>query len=84
VADQLHDGNPTKKAGLDFVLHFEAKHGAGSRSLFAATAWDALKGLKDHVGSQAVFTMSPTDHNGVVSRSQVMVRIEGGAWKLQS
>jgi len=113
VAEQLPDSNPTKKVGVDFVQRFEAKHGAGSRSLFAATAWDALgmlqvaarealkkakpgtpefrsalrdglEGLKDYVGAQAVFTMTPADHNGVDARSQVMVRIEGGHWKLQN
>jgi branched-chain amino acid transport system substrate-binding protein len=112
VAEQLPDSHPTKKAGVDFVQRFEGKYGAGSRSLFAATAWDALgmmqiaarealkkarpgtpefrsalrdalEGLKDHVGAQAVFNMSATDHNGVDSRSQVLVRIEGGTWKLQ-
>jgi len=112
VAEQLPEGNPTKKAGLDFVQRFEARYGAGSRSLFAATAWDALgmmqvaarealkkakpgtpefrsalrdalEALRDYPGSQAVFTMSPTDHNGVDGRSQVMVKIEGGTWKLQ-
>jgi hypothetical protein len=27
--------------------------------------------------------MSPKDHNGVDARSQVLVKIEGGQWKLQ-
>ena len=83
-----------------------------SRSLFAATAWDALliaqqasrealkkakpgtpefrtalrdaiEGLRDFVGSEGVYNMSPTDHNGVDARSQVMVKIENGGWKLQ-
>ena len=112
VAEQLPDSNASKKPALDFVQRFEARHGAGSRSLFAATAWDALlmlqqasrealkkakpgtpefrsalrdalEGLHDFVGAQGVFNMSPADHNGVYQRSQVMVRIEGGAWKLQ-
>jgi len=26
--------------------------------------------------------MSPTNHNGLDARGQVMVRIEGGKWKL--
>jgi len=112
VAEQLPDSNPTKKAAVDFVQRFERAHGAGSRSLFAATAWDALliiqhasreamrkarpgtpefraslrdaiEGLKDFVGSEGVYSMSASDHNGVDSRSQVMIRIENGAWKLQ-
>ena len=42
VAEQLPDSNPVKKAAVDFVRRFEAQHGPNSRSLFAATAWDAL------------------------------------------
>ena len=112
VAEQLPDASPVKRPALDFVQRFETKYGAGSRSLFAATMWDALlivqqsagvaakkakpgtpefrsalrdtlEGLREFVGSQGVFTMSPNDHNGVDQRSQVMVRIEGGTWKLQ-
>lgn len=112
VAEQLPDASPVKRPALDFVQRFEAKYGAGSRSLFAATMWDALlivqqsagiaakkarpgtpefrsalrdtiEGLREFVGSQGVFTMGPADHNGVDQRSQVMVRIEGGTWKLQ-
>ena len=31
-----------KKAAVDFVQRFEARQGPNSRSLFAATAWDAM------------------------------------------
>jgi branched-chain amino acid transport system substrate-binding protein len=120
---RLHDGGagagrraaagcePGQEA-LDFVQRFEKAQGPGSRSLFAATAWDALlivqnasrdalkkgkpgtpafraalrdaiEGLHDFVGSEGVYTMSASDHNGVDARSQVMVKIENGAWKLQ-
>ena len=41
VAEQLPDSNPVKAPGVDYVKRYEAKHGAGSRSLFGATAWDA-------------------------------------------
>ena len=41
VAEQLPDSHPSKKAGLEFVQKYEAAYGAGSRSLFAALAWDA-------------------------------------------
>ena len=112
VAEQLPPSNPTRTQAVDFVNRFEKAHGPGSRSLFAATAWDALlivqqaareamkkarpgtpefraalrdaiEGLKDFVGSEGVYNMSPTDHNGVDTRSQVMVKIENGTWKLQ-
>ncbi len=112
VAEQLPDSNPSKKPAVDFVGRFEKAYGPGSRSLFAATAWDALlivqqaareamkkakpgtaefraalrdaiEGLRDFVGSEGVYTMSPSDHNGVDARSQVMIKIENGGWKLQ-
>ena len=112
VAEQLPDANATKKPAVDFVTRFEKANGPNSRSLFAATAWDAMliiqqasreamkkakpgtpefrvalrdaiEGLKDFVGSEGVYTMTPADHNGVDARSQVMVKIENGGWKLQ-
>ena len=112
VAEQLPESNPVKKAAVDFVQRFEKAQGPASRSLFAATAWDALlivdqasrealkkakpgtpafraalrdaiEGLRDFVGSEGVYSMSASDHNGVDARSQVMVRIENGGWKLQ-
>ena len=111
VADQLPDSNPVKGPGVAYVKRYEAKHGAGSRSLFGATAWDAhlwlnaaipaalkkgkpgtpefrlalrdgLEGLREFVGAQGVFNLSDKDHNGVDDRSQVMVQVESGAWKL--
>jgi branched-chain amino acid transport system substrate-binding protein len=111
VADQLPDANPVKGPGTDYVQRYEAKYGAGSRSLFGATAWDAhlwlnaaipvalkkgkpgteefrlalrdaIEGLKEFVGTQGVFNLSATDHNGVDARSQVMVKVDGGQWKL--
>ena len=42
VAEQLPDSSAVKKPAVDFVQRFETKYGAGSRSLFAATMWDAL------------------------------------------
>ena len=112
VADQLPDSSSVKKVAVDFVQRFEARHGPNSRSLFAATAWDALlivqqaarealkkarpgtpefrvalrdaiEGVRDFVGSEGVYNMSATDHNGVDGRSQVLVKIENGGWKLQ-
>jgi branched-chain amino acid transport system substrate-binding protein len=112
VPEQLPDSNPTKKAGLDYVQRYEAKYGAGSRSLFGATAWDALliaqqaarealkkakpgtpefraalrdaiENLRDFAGAEGVYNMSDKDHNGVDTRSQVLVKIENGVWKVQ-
>jgi branched-chain amino acid transport system substrate-binding protein len=43
---------------------------------------DALESTRDLVGAHGVFNMSPQDHNGLDQRSRVMVKIEGGGWRL--
>ncbi len=47
VPEQLPASNPIRKVALDYVQRFEAKHGAGSRSLFGASAWDAMLIVQD-------------------------------------
>ena len=113
VAEQLPDSSMLKKPASDYVKRYESVYGAGSRSLFAASAWtaimwleaavpqalkkarpgtpefraalrDALESMKDIVTPEAIYTMSPTNHNGADQRSQVIVRIVEGAWKLQN
>ncbi len=41
VAEQLPDNGDLTKSSMDFVRRYEAKHGAASRSLFGALAWDS-------------------------------------------
>jgi branched-chain amino acid transport system substrate-binding protein len=43
ITEQLPNGYPTKKAGLEFLKIYEAKYGAGTRSQYAGHAWDATK-----------------------------------------
>ncbi|SMP74613.1 branched-chain amino acid transport system substrate-binding protein [Noviherbaspirillum suwonense] len=43
---------------------------------------DALEGMKEVVSPEGVFNMSAANHNGLDARGQVMVRIDGGKWKL--
>ena len=112
VGDQLPDSSPIKKIAVDFLKKSDAAVGIQNRSLFGATAWDALliadqaarnalksnkpgtlefrtairdniEQLKNFVGTEGVYTMSPQDHNGVDERSQVMIRIENGKWVYQ-
>lgn len=109
VAEQLEDNNPAKPQALKYVAAYEGKYGAGSRSLFGATVWDAfllienaapkalaagkpgtvefrtalrnaIEETKEFAGSQGVFTMSPTNHNGTDERAEVLVKIEDGKW----
>jgi branched-chain amino acid transport system substrate-binding protein len=112
VGDQLPDSSPIKKIAVDFLKKSDAAVGVQNRSLFGATAWDALliadqaarnalktskpgtvefrtairdniEQLKNFVGTEGVYTMSPQDHNGVDERSQVMIKIENGKWIYQ-
>ncbi|MDB5759256.1 MAG: branched chain amino acid-binding protein [Burkholderia sp.] len=43
---------------------------------------DALEGMKEVVSPEGVFNMSASNHNGLDARSQVMVKVDGGKWKL--
>jgi branched-chain amino acid transport system substrate-binding protein len=43
---------------------------------------DALEGTKNYVGVSGIFNMSPEDHNGLTPDAFVMVKIEGGQFKL--
>ena len=49
---------------------------------FRTALRDALETMKEIVTPEAVYTMSATNHNGADQRSQVLVRIVGGTWKL--
>lgn len=42
VAEQLPDGNPSKKAALDYVQKYDKLFGAGMRNQFAAHTYDTL------------------------------------------
>jgi len=44
---------------------------------------DALEQVHELAGAHGIFNMSPTDHLGLDQRARVMVKIDGGAWKLQ-
>jgi branched-chain amino acid transport system substrate-binding protein len=43
---------------------------------------DALEASKEVVAAHGVFTMSPTDHQGLDKRARVLVKVENGDWKL--
>lgn len=51
---------------------------------FRAALRDALESNKEVVASHGVFNMTATDHFGLDERSHVLVRIEGGNYKLVS
>lgn len=113
VVEQLSQGNPIKAVASDYVSRYEAKYGAGSRTLFGAYAWDAVlllqraipealktakpgtvefrRALRDALEqtrnfpvTNGVVNMSEQDHSGLDRRARVMVRIDGGRWKVDS
>jgi branched-chain amino acid transport system substrate-binding protein len=49
---------------------------------FRAALREALENVKNVVGTHGVYTMSPANHNGMDERARVMVRVEGGEWRL--
>jgi branched-chain amino acid transport system substrate-binding protein len=49
---------------------------------FRAALRESLENLREVVGTHAVYTTSPSDHNGVDDRGRVMVTVQGGGWKL--
>ena len=42
----------------------------------------ALEGMKDLPGAHGIFSMTPTNHNGLDTRARVMVQVSDGKWKL--
>jgi branched-chain amino acid transport system substrate-binding protein len=50
---------------------------------FRAALRDALEGLKNVTLSHGIVNMSAQDHLGFDQRARVMVKVEGGTWKLQ-
>ncbi len=46
VGEQLPADHPSRDNAVDYLTRYEAKHGAGSRSLFGSMAWTALNWLE--------------------------------------
>jgi branched-chain amino acid transport system substrate-binding protein len=42
VVDELPEGNPAKRVGVEFKQKYEALYGAGSMTTFAGNMWDAI------------------------------------------
>ncbi len=43
---------------------------------------DALENAKEVAGSNGIFNMNASDHNGMDNRARVIVKIENGKWVL--
>jgi len=70
---------------LDVAIPIAIKKGQPGTVQFREALRDALENdIHNVVGVQAVFNMTPEDHNGVDQRGMVMVKVVNGAWKLIS
>ena len=58
VGDQLPDSSPIKKVAVEFLKKSDAALGVQNRSLFGATAWDALL-ISDQAAKSALKTSKP-------------------------
>jgi branched-chain amino acid transport system substrate-binding protein len=58
------------------------KKGQPGTPEFRKALRDALESTRNLTAAHGVFNMSPQDHLGFDQRSRVMVKIEGGNWKL--
>ncbi len=58
------------------------KKGQPGTPEFRTALRDALEATRELAATHGVFNMSPKDHNGFDERARVMVKVEGGTWKL--
>jgi branched-chain amino acid transport system substrate-binding protein len=49
---------------------------------FRVALRDALEGIKELVGTQGVYTMTPQDHSGFDRRGRELMVLKDGAWRL--
>jgi len=67
---------------LDAAIPVAVKKARPGTPEFRQALRDALEGLNEVAGTHAVYTLSPSNHNGVDRRGRVLVRVENGAFKL--
>ena len=65
---------------LQHAIPDALKKGQPGTKAFRAALRDALESGKDVAGSNGVFSINATDHNGMDNRARVIVRIENGKW----
>ncbi len=59
-----------------------ARKGRPGTPEFRSALRDALEGVKDLVGTQGVYTMTPADHSGFDQRGRVLMELRDGSWRL--
>jgi branched-chain amino acid transport system substrate-binding protein len=67
---------------LERTIPLAAKQAKPGTPEFRAALRDSLEGVKELVGAQGVYNMTPQDHSGFDGRSIVMVAVKNGNWSL--
>ncbi|CAG0967523.1 hypothetical protein BURK1_01044 [Burkholderiales bacterium] len=67
---------------LERAIPFALKSGKPGTEAFRVALRDALEASREVVGTQGVFTMSATDHNGMDERARVPVVVRDGRFRL--
>lgn len=68
---------------LQVAVPVALKSGKPGTVQFREALRSALENVKGVVGAAAVYTMTPTDHNGVDAIGMAALKIENGNWKLE-
>ena len=58
-----------------------ARKASPGTEAFRVALRDALEGLRDVVGTQGVYTMTPADHSGFDKRGRELMQLQGGVWR---
>lgn len=74
----VYDGGLLLSAAVPVAL----KSGKPGTVEFRNALRDALEQVKELVGPQGVYTMTPADHSGFDERGRVLLTVRGGAWHL--
>ena len=67
---------------IDGAIPVALKAGKPGTTEFRDALRTGMEQTHELVGTHGVYTMSPTDHNGMDGRARVMVQVQDGAWKL--
>jgi branched-chain amino acid transport system substrate-binding protein len=67
---------------LDAAIPAATKKAKPGTPEFRAALRDALENVKNVVGTHGVYNLTPANHNGLDERARVLVRVEGGTWRL--
>ena len=69
---------------LDAAVPAATKKAKPGTPEFRKALRDALENdVKEVVGTMGIYSMSPTNHNGLDQRARVLVKVEEGRWKVQ-